>query len=160
MPQLSKSEQDRCLVLQGKGHAPEEIRVKLGVTRGKLVPPAPPPDVTSVRRYLRGATHKRGAKETRGRKRAFTPKKMRTLNKIRKQLLKKAKSTYEVTHDPVKSKARVKKSIANSTLSRSFQRTGVQWRPPREKAQRTKEQKVQRQIECEGMKSLPTGLFP
>ena len=108
MPQLSKSEQDRCLVLQGKGHTPEEIRVKLGVTRGKRVPPAPPPDVTSVRRYLRGATHKRGAKETRGRKRAFTPKKMRSLNKIRKQLLKKAKSTCEVTHDLVKSKARVK----------------------------------------------------
>ena len=30
--QLSKSEQDRCLVLQGKGHTPGEIHVKLGVT--------------------------------------------------------------------------------------------------------------------------------
>ena len=128
--------------------------MKLGVTRGKRVPPAPPPDVTSVRRYLRGATHKRGARKTRGRKRVFTPKKMRSLNKIRKQLLKKAKSTYEVTYDPAKSKARMKKSIADSTLSRSFQRTGVQWRPPREEAQRTKEQKLQRKIGREGMKSV------
>ena len=50
----------------------------------------------------------------------------------------------------LKSKARVKKSVADSTLSRSFQRIGAQWRPPREKAQRTKQQKMGRKVWCVG----------
>ena len=124
MPQLSKSEQTRCLVLQGKDGTPGQICKVLGVARGNREPPVPPPDVTSVRRFLRGATHKRGAKETRGRKREFGPTKVRQLEKMRKKLLKKAKSEYEVAYEMLKSKARVKKSVSDSTLSRSFGRTG------------------------------------
>jgi len=87
-------------------------------------------------------------KETRGKKRLITPKKMRKMEKCRKDLLKKAKSEYEVTYEVVKSVARVKKSISIPTLHRAFKRTGVKWSHPREKAQRTKAQKEVREEEC------------
>ena len=90
MPQLTEKEQIKCRILVGKGHTPGEITEKLGDARAKRTPPVPPPDVTSVRHYLRGVTHRVGTKETRGRKRTFNVKKMRTLNKARKALLKKA----------------------------------------------------------------------
>ena len=148
MPQLSKAEQDRCLSLQGNGRTPGQISAILGVARGQRNPPVPAPDVTSVGRFLRGATHRRGVKETRGKKRLITPKKMRKMEKCRKDLLKKAKSEYEVTYEVVKSVARVKKSISIPTLHRAFKRTGVKWSHPREKAQRTKAQKEVREEEC------------
>ena len=71
MPQLTEKEQIKCRILVGKGHTPGEITEKLGDARAKRTPPVPPPDVTSVRRYLRGVTHRVGMKETRGRKRTF-----------------------------------------------------------------------------------------
>ena len=71
MPQLSKTELDRAFKRASKGDTPVEIHEKLMKTRksrGELGP-----DLTSVRRALRGETHQRGRKETRGVKKKLTP---------------------------------------------------------------------------------------
>jgi hypothetical protein len=57
-PQLSAAEQTRRLVLYGKGKTPLEICGRLAAARRNRAPPAEPPDVTTVRRFLHGFTHK------------------------------------------------------------------------------------------------------
>ena len=57
------------------------------------------PDLTSVRRALKGNTFKRSKVETRGRKRALSNVNMRALDAPRKRLIKDADSQFEVHRD-------------------------------------------------------------
>ena len=54
------------------------------------------PDLTTVRRALRGETHKRGRVETRGRKTKLTAVKLQALDRARKKVAKKVKGEAEV----------------------------------------------------------------
>ena len=47
-------------------------------------------DLTNVRRFLRGATHKRGAKETRGRKCIYSRRNVLSMNAARRKFIKKS----------------------------------------------------------------------
>ena len=54
------------------------------------------PNLSTVRRALRGVTHRRGMVETRGRKRTLSPANIRALNTARKRLIAKADGQYDV----------------------------------------------------------------
>jgi hypothetical protein len=55
------------------------------------------PHLTSFRKTLKGHTFKRGRVETRGRPQELSAQAVRKLDKVRKDLIKKAKSEAEVT---------------------------------------------------------------
>ena len=61
-PHLSKKELDRCFSLYAAGKTPVEIRDLVSRTRESLDETGP--DLTTVRRALRRATHKRGSGAT------------------------------------------------------------------------------------------------
>ena len=67
---------------KNKGLQPVEIHAKLAQAREKKEVEAP--DLTVVRKFLKGQTHKRGAVETRGRHRLYTAANVRTMNSKRK----------------------------------------------------------------------------
>ena len=92
-PQLTKLELDRAFLHLGKGATPVEIHAKLRKSRALREEDGP--DVTSVRRALRGSTHKRGRKETRGRKPSLSVAQIRRLEPARVALIEKAENEGE-----------------------------------------------------------------
>jgi len=155
MPQLTALELNFILKSNAKGMLVATISEMLQKRRSKKNQKGP--DETAVRRFLRGGSHLRGGKETRGRKRIITPTKFRTMEKLRKKLVKDADGEKEITQTQIRRKARVKAS--NSTISRAFKEKGVKWRPNREKPQRSKEHMKEREQMCTKWKRLPKKYF-
>jgi transposase len=116
------------------------------------------PDLTTIRRVVRGVTHLAGVKEKRGRKRKLGPLTIRRIEKARKDLIKKAAGEHEVHMDQIMSKARVR-NVDASTVSRALHQLGVQWRSPREKPARSKEEMQERVSICGKWKYLPEDYF-
>lgn len=100
------------------------------------------PSINNVRRAAQGKTHSRSRVEKRGRPKSISVTKLRSLDKIRMKLLKKAKGLEEVTLQHIQKVARL--DVNDSTLSRAFKSIGVSWRSPREKPPRTEEQEAGR----------------
>jgi hypothetical protein len=140
MPHMSFQESSRARILAGKGETPVQIHQKLVRTRLLKAGKSPNskktlgPDITSVRRLLKGKTFIAGKPETRGRKQTLTRANCVRLNKVRKELIKKADKQREVVWGQVIKKARVPKVTA-ATASKSMRAAGydVKWRKPREK---------------------------
>ena len=117
------------------GKTPSEIHAWLETTRAKRKVEAP--DLTNVRKALKGKTYRRAAVETRGRKATLSMKVVRAINSARKKLLKEAKNEKEVTWEDCRRGAKAPR-CASTTVARSFTRDGldVKARAPREKPQR------------------------
>ena len=79
------------------------------------------PDLTTVRRALRGVTHKRSMKETRGPKVKLTPVQVRRLNAARKDLIHKAAGEGEVHIADVMAKAKID-HVSIATVSKHFKK--------------------------------------
>ena len=125
-PHFSKVELDVASCMAHNGATPTEIHrhfSQLRTKRGLIAP-----DLTTVRRALRGVTHKRGLKETRGAKVKLTPKQLRRLDSIRKELICKAGGEGEVHIGDVMAKAKLN-HVCTSTVSKHFKKLGVSWRP-------------------------------
>ena len=118
------------------------------------------PGVEVVRRALAGETHRRGRTETRGRKRKLTAANSRTVNKVRRQLIKDANGEQEVTWNAVLKKARVP-DVHRTTAARSLKADGfdVEWRPAREKPLRDGKSKQERADICSKWKRYPAKRF-
>jgi hypothetical protein len=130
-PHLSDKELDRALTLTNKGNTPIQVHEKLSASRELRDQKGP--SLETVRRALRGTTHKRGKKETRGRPAALTALQLQKLNQKRRQLIKKADNDEEVHLEDVMAAAGVD-HVEACTVSRHFKdKLGVQWRAPREK---------------------------
>ena len=131
------------LAKERSGKTPIEIHGLIEARRGRKG--IKPPNLTAIRRALRGATHKRGHKETRGRKLKYTKKMVSKANDARKKLIKKASNQREVRWEDVRRAARTP-VCHRSTLKRAFAREGipVAARTPREKPQRKPEHKRER----------------
>ena len=95
------------------------------------------PNLSTVRRALRGVTHRRGMVETRGRKRTLSPANIRALNSARKRLIAKADGQYEVRWNAIIRAARVP-DVDRSTAAKGMKAAGydIQWRTPRQKLMR------------------------
>ena len=92
------------------------------------------PHLATVRRAMRGLTHKRGRVEAWGRKRALSPANVQTVNSARKRLIQKADGQNEVHWDDVIRAARVPR-VDRSTAAKSMKAAGydIQRRAPRQK---------------------------
>ena len=123
---LSASDLGRMATWAGQGRTPIQIHAILSrsrVRRGLV-----PPNLTTIRRALRGATHKRGIRETRGRKSKLTPEQLRRLNLARKRLIREAEGEAEVHIGHVMKKAHIS-HVAPSTVSKHFNSCmGIRWR--------------------------------
>lgn len=129
MPQLAKMELDRAFSLASKGKTPVEIHEKLETSRKRRGQTGP--DLTTVRRALRGRTHNRGAMESRGRKTKLTDAQLRRINAKRKELIRKAKKEKEVHLEDVMAAAgasHVSESLVSKRLKEKYD---VSWRQPR-----------------------------
>lgn len=131
-PQLTVMELDRVAKLQNKGKTPGEISNLLATTRTRQGLAGP--NVSTVRRALKGSTHKRGRVETRGRKKKLTRLNVRTLNAKRKDLQKKAIRKGQVRWADILKAAKLP-AVANTTVKRAFKDAGINvaLRRPREK---------------------------
>ena len=118
-PHLTAHELDRISDLSRRGWATVEIHSKLSKERAKQGTCAPDP--TTVRRAVRGATHRRGVVETRGAKKKLKPPQLRRIDRVRKEMLQKAKGEYEVHISDVMAKARIR-HVTVSTVSKHFKK--------------------------------------
>ena len=124
-PHFSKHELDAAFSMAQKGSTPTEIHrhfTRLRTKRGLAAP-----DLTTVRRALRGATHKRSMKETRGPKVKLTPVQVRRLNAAREDLIHKAADEGEVHIADVMAKAKID-HVSIATVSKHFKKIGVTWK--------------------------------
>lgn len=146
MPQLSAAEQDFVRSWAQK-KTPVEVHKLLVQRRRKAGQVAP--DLTNVRRFLKGETHKVGQEETRGAKRTYTRRAVLAMEKARLRLIKKADGEEEVTWPKIQKNARVKQADP-TTVARSFKREGLQVErhTPREKPLRTPEHEAERKEYC------------
>ncbi|CAK0851927.1 unnamed protein product, partial [Prorocentrum cordatum] len=155
-PHLSKRELDRCFSLYAAGKTPVEIRDLVSRTRESLDETGP--DLTTVRRALRGATHRRGPAETRGRKPKLTAVRLRALNNARVRLIRAAKGEAEVHLKDVMKAARVS-DVHKGTAPRHLKRLGVTWRAPRAEPLRGSAEAEERVAARSGWKRLPGNYF-
>ena len=160
---LSLKEKDLVLKWSGKGLQPIEVHKKLVHHRahhkidGEI---HDAPNLTNVRKFLKGKTHSQGKPETRGRKRTYTRRNVLTMNAKRKQLIQKADGDYEVKWCDVQKKSRVPKAHP-STAARAFQAESVPVaaHPPREKPERDAEQERERYDICARWRRYPAAYW-
>ena len=114
---MTSKELDRALALSGKGMVPIDVHKKLEESRKKKGEDGPA--LETVRRALKGTTHKRGKKETRGRKPKLTPLMLRKLQQKRLQLILEADNDDEVHLEDVMNAAGVN-HVDPSTVSKHF----------------------------------------
>lgn len=153
-PRLSGAELDRLAELFHKGDTATEIHAKLCASRRHC----DGPDLTTVRRALRGATHQRGRVETRGRKRKLSPVVVRKLNTVRKRLIREAAGEREVHLDEIMAKSRVS-ATHPTTVGRALKHIGVAWRTPREKPLRELADQTERVDICRRWMRYPANYF-
>ena len=132
---LSSKELDKMHSLLARGHRPKHIQGQVASSRAKIGRPAP--DLTTVRRVLRGATHKRATVETRGRKKLLTARNLATLDRKRMEMIEKADGLTEIHWDDVIKKSRAPK-VDRTTAAKSMRAAGydVRWRVARLKPSR------------------------
>jgi hypothetical protein len=136
-PHLSPHELNVMHSKQAAGKTPREVHEWLVGFRSRKSMESP--NLTNVRKALKGKSYRRGAVETRGRKAKLSMKVVQSINKARKVLLKKANNEKEVTWDDCRRAAKAP-ACHPTTVARSFAREGfdVKARRPREKPQREK----------------------
>ena len=157
-PHLTPAEQDIMLKAKAMGKTPSEIFDKLEAQRRRKATEMV--NITVVRRFLNGTTHKRGIAETRGRKRTYSRRNVLTMNAARRAMIKKTKGTQQVKWSGIRQKARVPRAHS-TTVARAFSREGMQvkLRRSREKPQRTKAEEKERAELCGKMRRWPLERF-
>lgn len=160
-PHLTPDELD--LLRHWSGHmrlTPAAVHKKLVQRRARSGTIAP--NVTNVRKALRGLTYKAGATGKRGRKPKLTRAHVLKMNRTRVKLISDPKvgGQREVHWDEVVEKSGVP-PVDRTTAMRAFAREGidVQWRRPREKPQRTAEHVMERKDICSRWRFLSQDYF-
>ena len=157
-PHLTEEELDFIHCQSAAGKSPIEVHKLIMAKRHRRGVDAP--DITNVRKAIKGKTYKRARKETRGRKIKLSKTAATKLNTVRKHMLKKTKNRREVRWVDIQKKARTPKAH-RSTVKRSFQRYGIKVaaRRPREKPRRTKEQEEERAEYCREWSQKPADFY-
>ena len=144
---LTPVELDRAFSLKAQGKVPNDILKDLSKWRKKKG--EQPPDITTLRRALKGKTHRRGRQETRGSKKVLTAAHLRALDSTRKKLIVKADNEFEVHWEDVIQKAKVP-LVDPTTAAKNMRDAGydVAARKPREKPLRTDDDETLREKIC------------
>ena len=134
---------------------PTEIHEKLCEARREQN--RPEPDLTIVRRALRGRAFKRSKKERRGQKRRLSARNLATMDRARDKLIQKADSEYEVLCDDVVKASRVP-SVHRTTAANNIANAGhnVKFRKPRLKPWRSDIDEAERKRMCNKLRKAPT----
>ena len=158
-PHLTDAELDKMAMLQAGGKTPVQIAAWLSGQRSRKGMPCP--NLTAVRRALKGQSHRRGLPETRGRKRKLTMKQVSKLNQVRKTLLKKAVSESKVTYHHILRVGRRAMKVSPTTLAKNFKADGfdINWRPAREAQTLDKKARRERMRICNRWKYMPSNYF-
>ena len=90
-------------------------------------------DKSTVYRYVKGLTHKRGAEERRGRKRSLSKQDVRTLDQARRRLIKKAANQHRVTYEEVVDEADLDNAPCQRVCEDALRGEGVSFKQPRRK---------------------------
>ena len=154
---LTPMELDQLMKWKGK-KTPKELHALLAGQR--LEKGIEPVKLPSVRKALRGQTHLRGRSETRGRKRRVTARGVEALDNARKRLQEKCGGNKEVPWKKIIKAARIK-VVHPTTAARRMDAAGkdIKFRRPREKPQRTAEDRASRAAQCKRMRRLPEDYF-
>lgn len=157
-PHLTLAEQDKLLDMHHNDKTPGEIHAAHEKCRARQHMKAL--DITAVRKFLKGKTHRRSGVETRGRKLTYSKKNVSAMDRSRLGIIKKVKGTRQVRWDDIKKHSRVPKAH-RCTMYRAFQREGleVKLRRSREKPQRTDEKKEERKLLCGRMRRWPESRY-
>ena len=143
-PHLTKQEIDTLRVKSGEGKTPIQIHTWFEKARRRQGIESP--NLTNVRKLLKGNTYKGNVLEVRGRKRILTRKQILKLNTVRKSLLKKADGEDKVTWENVLRVGRLATKVSAQTLAKNFLEEGldVKWRTARESQTLDAKQKKER----------------
>jgi len=88
---------------------------------------------STIYRFLRGETHRRGQKEIRGSKKILEKKDIDKLDKVRKRLLKRVDSTRRVTYQGIHKEAGLEDKCCERLVQDALRSRGVRFRTPRRK---------------------------
>ena len=114
---------------------------------------------SSVHRYVRGVTHKRGRAETRGRKRALSPLQVRALNGARLRLLKRSDNDHQVLYADIQEEAGLSGVVCKRVCEDALRGEGVRFRKPRSKIYLTEEDAKRRKSTCESWLKHPPSFW-
>ena len=156
-PHLSSDELDQMFRLHSEGQSPKQVHAWL--LDARTARGVETPNLTNVRKALKGVSYRRGQVETRGRKRKLSRRAVLKLDAARTELIERANNTSEVHWKDVLRKARV--HVDPTTAARSFQAEGIdaRWRRPRERPQRDDEHEAERMEICRRWRYLPHDFF-
>ena len=131
-PHLNAKEIDFIHDRAKKGDTPLTIHAKLSKLRARKNVASP--DITNVRKALKGQTYRRSKIEARGRKRVLKKKHVLKVNSTRNKLIKEAQGEREVGWSEIIRKSRVPK-VSPQTVARNIIENGlpVMFRRPRTK---------------------------
>ena len=150
---FADAEKDTIQKLVAQGSTPKEIQARLAKDRRRRRQDGP--DLTTVRRFVKGKTFKRSSKETRGRKTKLSLANLRTIDRVRDELITKTKGEREITWDEVIRKSRVP-NVERSTAAKLMQaQFGVKARRPRAKLTRSDIDEAERKRLCGNLRKLP-----
>ena len=110
---------------------------------------------STVHRFCRGLTHKRGAKETRGRKTILAKKDIVHLDRTRRQLIKKANNQHRVKYDDVIKEAGLEGVASQRVCEDALRDLGVGFLAPRRKIYVSEEDAKKRRQWAETNKKRP-----
>jgi hypothetical protein len=156
-PHMSLAELDRCIKLSSKGVNPVSIHAKLLATRQHRGQAGP--DLTTVRRVLKGQSHKRGRVQARGRPRKLSNMAVLKLNSSRKKLIRTAAGESQVHYKDIMRDARVTHVTRQCVAGNLRNQFGVQWCAPRNEPVRTKEELKERVRIAKKWSHLPNNYF-
>ena len=157
-PHLTRAEQDKLLSWKNANVSVPDMHSRLKKRRDRQ--DIATPDLTTVRKFLKGKTHRRGRVDKRGRKPIFSRRNVLAMNRARVALIKKCKNTKQVLWDSIMQKARVPKGD-RTTAAKAFAREDihVKLRPMREKPQRKPEHEAERMHLCGKIRRYPDDYF-
>ena len=125
-PHLSPEEQDLLFASAASGKSAVEIwNVLAKKRRARGVDMM---NVTAIRRFLRGKTHRRGMVETRGRKPIFTRKNVLAMDATRKKFIKKTRGAFRATWKGIRARARMGQPACGRQVARTS--PGIELQPP------------------------------
>lgn len=112
------------------------IHARAHVNRLRAARGIPPISVSTIARFFRGATHRRGMQERRGRRKLLKRVDVRTMEQARLRLLKQAAkpgNIRRVTHEQVQEEAGLQERCSSRTAQNALRAAGIRFRTPRRK---------------------------
>ena len=151
---FADAELDLMFKLKAEKYSVPEIHRQLQAARRRRRKPGP--DLTTVRRALKGATFKRSRVEARGARKVLSARNLKTLDATRKRLYKEAMGDHEIHWDDIIRAARVPQ-VHRTTVARSLNEAGynIGWHTPRLKPERSTGDEAERKKMCDKLRKKP-----